>query len=57
MFSLLMPNNLLEMSFSDLQPVAGAPVSTQESAETTVLQETSEITTTAAETETTVAVE
>ncbi len=52
-----MPNNLLEMSFSDLQPVAGAPVSTQESAETTVLQETSEITTTAAETETTVAVE
>ena len=51
-----MPNNLLEMSFSDIQPMAGTSAPEQESAETTIVQEVTE-TTTAIEVETTTAVE
>lgn len=49
-----MPNNLLEISFSDIQPMAGTSSPTQESAETTTAQEVAETTTTI---ETTTAVE
>ncbi|MDE5853639.1 MAG: hypothetical protein K2O36_03495 [Ruminococcus sp.] len=51
-----MPNNLLEMSFSDIQPMTGISAPAQESAETTIVQEVTE-TTTAVEVETTTAVE